>query len=275
MIFQHVGWAGSFGSFGSFRQRPALLRADCYGQGGLEERGQLFFHDLPGSVDGAHALAAGDDEAAAGEDEHDDGGVLRAVDEAREHAALEGALDVVVAVEELEVDVLVVEAHVNVADDVLHLYDGALEVDAGDGLAQDGDDLVRGEDAEKKVATACQDHFPRGEEEHGAVRVEEADGDGRELLFLEGAVGQDAVDELEVEGEAAAEDLGRADDVVHHYGGVGGDVFGSWGVGGAAGGELCVVQVDVAGDAVVGHGRVMSGPAAAAHVCVCVGEHTC
>jgi hypothetical protein len=25
----------------------------------------------------------------------------------------------------------------------------------------------------------------------------------------------------------------------------------------------------------VGHGRVMSGPAAAAHVCVCVGEHTC
>jgi hypothetical protein len=35
---------------------------------------------------------------------------------------------------------------------------------------------------------------------------------------------------------------------------------------------LCVVQVDVAGDAVVGHGRVMGGPAAAAHVCVCVWE---
>jgi hypothetical protein len=30
-------------------------------------------------------------------------------------------------------------------------------------------------------------------------------------------------------------------------------------------GEVCVVQVDVTCDAVVGHGRVMCGPAAAAH----------
>ena len=60
MIF--IIWEGP-GSFGSFRDRPALLRADCYGQGGLEERGQLFFHDLPGGVDGAHALAAGAAEA--------------------------------------------------------------------------------------------------------------------------------------------------------------------------------------------------------------------
>ena len=108
---------------GSFSKGPALLRADGDGEGGLEERRELLLHDLPGGVYGAHAPAAGDDEAPAGKDEHDDGRVLCAVDEAREHAALEGALDVVVAVEELEVDVLVVEVHVDVADDVLHLYD--------------------------------------------------------------------------------------------------------------------------------------------------------
>ena len=77
-----------------------------------------------------------------------------------------------------------------------------------------------GEDAEEEVAAAGEHHLAGGEEEHGAVRVEEADGDGRELLLFEGAVGQDAVDELEVEGEAAAEDLGGADDVVHHHGGL-------------------------------------------------------
>ena len=107
----------------SFRQSPALLRADCDGEGGLEERCELVLHDLPGGVDGPHAPAAGDDEAPAGKDEHDYGGVLSAVDEAGEHAALEGALDVVMAVEELEVDVLVVEVHVDVTDDVLDLYD--------------------------------------------------------------------------------------------------------------------------------------------------------
>jgi len=121
-----------------------------------------------------------------------------------------------VLVEELEVDVVVFEVHVDVADDVLDLYDGALEVDARDGPAQDGDDLVRGEDAEQEVAAAGEHHLAGGEEEDGAVRVEEADGDGGELLFFEGAVGEDAVDELQVEGEAAAEDLGGADDVVDH-----------------------------------------------------------
>ena len=39
------------------------------------------------------------------------------------------------------------------------------------------------------------------------------------FFFFKGAVGEDAVDELEVEGEAAAEHLGGADDVVHHDGG--------------------------------------------------------
>ena len=91
------------------------------------------------------------------------------------------------------------------------------------------------------------------------MRVEEADGDGRDLLFFKGAVGQDAVDELEVEGEVAAEDLGGADDVVHHDGGVGGELEG-------AVGRVRVVEVDVAGDAVVRHGRRMRGAAAAAHV---------
>lgn len=162
-------------------------------------------------------------------------------------------------IEELEVDAVVLEVHVDVADDVLDLDDGALEVDAGDGPAEDGDDLVRGEDAEKKVATAGEDHLAGREEEDGAVRVEEADGDGGELLFFKCAVGEDAVDELEVEGEAAAEDLGGADDVVHHDGGVLGD-----GVGAVRG---RVEEVDVAGDAVGRHRRVMDHAAAAAHVC--------
>ncbi len=43
---------------------------------------------------------------------------------------------------------MVVEVHVDVANNVLDLYDAALEVDAGDGLAEHGNDLVRGEDAE-------------------------------------------------------------------------------------------------------------------------------
>ena len=89
------------------------------------------------------------------------------------------------------------------------------------------------------------------------MRVEEADGDGRELFLLEGAVGEDAVDELEVEGEAAAEHLGGADDVVDHDGRVLGGVC--WAVRGR------VVRVDVAGDAVVRHRRVMRGAATAAH----------
>ena len=99
------------------------------------------------------------------------------------------------------------------------------------------------------------------------MRVEEADGDGGEFLLFKRAVGEDAVDELEVEGEAAAEDLGGADDVVHHHGGQRhGWVRGEAVCGLRGGGEVCVVQVDVAGDAVVRHGRVMCGPAAAAHV---------
>ena len=117
---------------------------------------------------------------------------------------------------------------------------------------------MRGEDAEEEVAAAGEHHLAGGEEEDGAVRVEEADGDGGELLFFKGAVGEDAVDELEVEGEAAAEDLGGADDVVHHDGGARGR--GPRGVCGR------VVQVDVAGDAVGRHRRVMDDAAAAAHV---------
>lgn len=213
---------------------------------------------VPRRVDAVETLAAGDDDAAAGKDEHDDGGVLGAVDEAREHAALEGALNVVLAVEELEVDAVVVEVHVDVADDVLDLYDGALEVDAGDGLAEHGDDLVRGEDAEEEIPTPCQYHLARREEEDGAVRVEEADGDGGELLFLERAVGEDAVDELEVEGEAAAEDLGCADDVVDHHDGLVRDAVCVV--------AICVVQVDVAGDAVIRHGRVLRGATPPPHV---------
>ena len=213
---------------------------------------------IPGHVDAAETLSACDDNAPAGKDEHDDGGVLRAVDEAWEHAALEGALDVVLFVEEAEVEVLILEVHVDVADDVLHLYAAALEVDERDGIAEEGNDLVRGEDAEQEVAAAREDHFPGREEEDCAVRVKEADGDGRELFFLEVAVGEDAVDELEVEGEAAAEDLGGADHVVHHDEGL-------------VRHAVCVVtmrvvQVDVPGDAVICHGRILCGPTAAAHV---------
>ena len=229
----------------------------CFVERGPQEALELGFEVVPGGVDALETLAAGDDDAAAAEDEHDDGGVLGAVDEAREHAALERALDVVLLVEELEVDAVGLEVHVDVPDDVLDLNDAALEVDARDGPAEDGDDLVRGEDAEKKVAAACQDHLARGEEEDGTVGVEEADGDGRELLLFKGAVGEDAVDELEVEGEAAAEDLGGADDVVHHDGGL------LWEVARARG--VRVVQVDVPGDAVALHGRDVRGPAAAAH----------
>ena len=153
---------------------------------------------------------------------------------------------------------MVVEVHVDVANNVLDLYDAALEVDTGDGLAEHGNDLVRGEDAEEEVSTTRQDHFPRREEEDGAVGVEEADGDGGEFLLFEGAVGEDAVDELEVEGEAAAEDLGGADHVVHHDEGL-------------VRHAVCVVtmrvvQVDVPGDAVICHGRILCGPTAAAHV---------
>ncbi len=89
------------------------------------------------------------------------------------------------------------------------------------------------------------------------MRVEEADGDDRELLFFKGVVGEDAVDELEVEGEAAAEDLAGADHVVHHDGGLLGEVARARGV--------HVVQVDVPGDAVALHGRDVRGPAAATH----------
>jgi hypothetical protein len=102
-----------------------LLACDGLGEAGLEEALELVLEDLPRRVDAAEAPAAGDDEAPAGEDEHDDGGVLGAVDEAGEHAALERALDVVLLVEEVEVDVLAVEVHVDVADDVLHLDDAA------------------------------------------------------------------------------------------------------------------------------------------------------
>ena len=125
---------------------------------------------------------------------------------------------------------------------------------------------MRGEDAEKKVPTPCQYHFARGEEEDGAVRVEEADGDGGELLFFKRAVREDAVDELEVEREAAAEHLGGADDVVHHDRGArgrGARVL--WGR---------VVEVDVPGDAVGRHRRVMDDAAAAAHVEDDAGERT-
>ena len=141
-----------------------FLAGDCLRAHGLEEHLELLLERVPRGVDVLEAPAAGDDDAPAGKDEHDDGGVLRAVDEAREHAALEGALDVVLLVEELEVDVLVVEVHVDVADYVLHLDDGALEVDAGDRAAEDGDDLVRGEDAEQEVAAAREHHLAGGEE---------------------------------------------------------------------------------------------------------------
>ena len=150
---------------------PLLVRL-CLAQGRLEECLQLGLEVVPSHVDALETLPAGDDDAPAAEDEHDDGGVLCAVDEAREHAALERALDVVLFIEELEVDAVVLEVHVDVADDVLDLDDGALEVDAGDGLAQDGDDLVRGEDAEEKIPTAGEHHLARGEEEDGAVRVD-------------------------------------------------------------------------------------------------------
>ena len=229
----------------------------CLVERGPQEALELGFEVVPGGVDALETLAAGDDDAAAAEDEHDDGGVLGAVDEAREHAALERALDVVLLVEELEVDAVVLEVHVDVPDDVLDLNDAALEVDARDGPAEDGDDLVRGEDAEQEVAAAGEDHFPGGEEEHGAVRVEEADGDGGEFFLFKCAVGEDAVDELEVEREAAAEHLGGADDVVYHDRGArgrGARVL--WGR---------VVEVDVPGDAVGRHRRVMDDAAAAAH----------
>lgn len=222
-----------------------------------QEALELGLEGAPGRVDVFQTLAAGDDDAPASENEHDDAGRLRAVDEAREHAALERALYVVLLVEELEVYAVVLEVHVDVADDVLDLYDAALEVDARDRPAKDGNDLVRCEDAEEEVAAAGEDHLAGREKEHGAVRVEEADGDGRELFLLEGAVGQDAVDELQVEGQAAAHDLGGADDVVHHDGGVLGHRVG------VVRGR--VVQVDVAGDAVGGHRRVMRHAAAAAH----------
>jgi len=223
-----------------------------------DEAQQLLLEGVPGDVDTPQTLSARDDDATTGKDEHDDGGVLRAVDEAREHAALERALDVVLLVEAGEVDVLALEVHVDVADDVLHLYAAALEVDEGDGVAEEGDDLVRGEDAEEKVAAAGEHHLPGREEEDGAVRFEEADGDGRELFLLEAAVGEDAVDELEVEGEAAAEHLGGADDVVHHDGGLLRHVARLLG-------EAGVVEVDVARDALVLHGRAAGRAAAAAH----------
>ena len=156
----------------------------CFVERGPQEALELGFEVVPGGVDALETLAAGDDDAAAAEDEHDDGGVLGAVDEAREHAALERALDVVLLVEELEVDAVGLEVHVDVPDDVLDLDDAALKVVARDRLLEHGDDLVGGEDAEKEVAAAGEHHLPRGEEEDGAVRVEEADGDGGELLFF-------------------------------------------------------------------------------------------
>ena len=126
---------------------PLLVRL-CLTKRRLEEGLQLGLEVVPSRVDALETLSSGDDDAAAAEDQHDDGGVLCTVDEAGEHAALERALYVVVVVEELEVDAVVLEVHVDVADDVLDLDDAALEVDSRDDPAEDGDDLVRGEDAE-------------------------------------------------------------------------------------------------------------------------------
>ena len=237
--------------------RFPLLARLCFDEEGLQEPMQFLFECVPGGVDAMQALAPRDDDPPTGKDEHDDGRILCAVDEAREHAALEGALDVVLAVEELEVDAVVLEVHVDVPDDVLDLDDAALKVVARDRLLEHGNDLVRGEDTEKKVAAAGEHHFPGSEEEDGAVGIKEADGDGGELFLLEGAVGEDAVDELEVEGEAAAEDLGRADDVVHHDDGRVGHTVCVLAVG--------VVEVDVAGDAVIRHRDVMGSATSAAH----------
>ncbi len=77
--------------------------------------------DVPRTVDAGRGLGSDDDDTAGGEDEHDDRGVDGAVDEAGEHGALEGTLDVVFAVEAVEVERLVVEVHVDVADDVLQI----------------------------------------------------------------------------------------------------------------------------------------------------------
>ena len=235
---------------------PLLARL-CFHEERLQEPTQFFLECVPCGVDAVETLAPRDDDAATGKNEHDDGRILCAVDEAREHAALEGALDVVLAVEEFEVDAVVLQVHVYVTDDVLDLYDAALEVVTRDRLLEHGDDFVRGEDAEEEVTAACEDHFPGREEEDGTVGVEEADGDGGEFFLLEGAVGEDAVDELEVEGEAAAEDLGRADDVMHHDDG-------------RVRHTICVlavrvVEVDVARDAVIRHRDVMGGPSPATH----------
>lgn len=189
------------------------------GSGGRHGVGLEFCsEDVPRTVDAGRGLGSCDDDAAGGEDEHDDGGVDGAVDEAGEHGALEGALDVVLAVEAVEVERLVVEVHVDVADDVLHLDVGDLEEEAREAAAEDVDDAVAGEDAGEEVAASGEDHFAGGEEQDGGVGVGHAYGDGSELFFFECAVGHDAVYEVEVEGSGAAEDHGRADDVVHHGG---------------------------------------------------------
>ena len=71
---------------------PLLARL-CFDEEGLQEPVQFFFECVPGGVDAMQALPPRDDDPPAGEDQHDDGGVLCAVDEAGEHAALEGALE--------------------------------------------------------------------------------------------------------------------------------------------------------------------------------------
>jgi len=138
----------------------ALVLDECASRLGVNHvLEQPAAHALPGLTERAEVLGAGEHDAAALENEHDNHAVDGAVDEAREHGALEGAVDVVVGVEAAEVDCLAREVKVDVADDVLHLDGLDFEVHRVYVLAEEVQYVVRCVDAAEEVAAAREDHL--------------------------------------------------------------------------------------------------------------------
>jgi hypothetical protein len=196
----------------------------CDGHGrGLRARlrpGALVLGDerkegAPPAVDAAHCPRAGEDDPAAEEEEDDDVDVRRPVDQAREHVRLVRAVDVVVRVEGIEVELLVgAQPQVRVADDVLDGHVAKLELDAGDERTQGVEAVHRREQHLHEGLAAREHHLPRREQQRGALRRPEADGDGRKLLLLVERVGQEPANCLEIQA-ADAPQLTRPDEVVH------------------------------------------------------------
>ncbi len=166
-------------------------------------------------IDVVRGLSSRNDDLAAQKEEEDDGRVGWAEDEARKHVLQVGAVDVEVFHEGVKVDALVgAQAQVGVSDNVLDgdatEAHGVLRVRA----AQEARDLVRRAQALQKGLAAGQHHLAAPEEQHCAVGLLQADGDGRKLLAVKVCVGHVPAHAGQVERGATHVDTRRADEVV-------------------------------------------------------------